>query len=317
MSPEQAKGKPVDKRADIWAFGCVLYECVTGKRTFEGETITEVVASILKSEPDWQVLPESIPYRVKDLLRRCLKKDSKKRLHDIADARLEIEELETSPIAPTAVSSDAPISRRLLLLLSVGTLVLGAAIGALALWYLKPQPPAQAVAHVAVNLPPGDQLVTAICPLAFSPDGSRLVYVATHGGVQQLFVRPLNSQEAKSLPGAEGAQSPFPTANGLVFLPAASSRRPLFPVDQCCPCATRVASEGLLGGAMTPSYSPLPLALASYGFQRPGESPRSSRYWTARRENIATAGLSSCREARYCCSQSGPVRDGMSTTLRR
>ena len=90
MSPEQATGRPVDKRTDIWAFGCVLYECLTGERAFAGQTITEIFAAILKSEPDWQGLPETTPWKVKDLVHRCLQKDPKERLHDIADARIEI-----------------------------------------------------------------------------------------------------------------------------------------------------------------------------------------------------------------------------------
>jgi serine/threonine protein kinase len=100
MSPEQARGKPVDKRADIWAFGCVLYECLSGKRPFQGDTITEIVASILKSEPDWTLLPVETPAIVRSLLRQCLQKDPKERMRDIGDARIEIEEALRSPATP-------------------------------------------------------------------------------------------------------------------------------------------------------------------------------------------------------------------------
>ena len=99
MSPEQAKGKAVDKRADIWAFGCVLYECLTGKRAFQGDTITETVAAILKSEPDWTLLPADTPAIVRSLLRRCLQKDPSLRLRDIADARMEMREGLSEPAA--------------------------------------------------------------------------------------------------------------------------------------------------------------------------------------------------------------------------
>lgn len=95
MSPEQARGKTVDKRTDVWAFGCVLYECLTGRRVFRGETLTEAVAAILRDEPDWKALPKSTPPKLVELLRRCLRKDLKERLHDIGDARIEIEEART------------------------------------------------------------------------------------------------------------------------------------------------------------------------------------------------------------------------------
>jgi eukaryotic-like serine/threonine-protein kinase len=218
MAPEQAKGKAVDKRADIWAFGCILYECLTGKRPFEGETVTESIAAILMREPDWQVLPENTPPIVRRLLRRCLEKDRKRRFESAADARLEIEETRESPVELTGVPSSTHISRRMALLLSVGALVLGAAIAAVGFWVLKPSPPqpsAQSPAHVEINLPPGVQLVNGNCPpLALSPDGGRLVYMGTRGGLQQLFIRPLDSQEAKPLPGTEGAESPFFSPDG-------------------------------------------------------------------------------------------------------
>ena len=92
MSPEQAKGKTVDKRADIWAFGCILYECFTGKRAFEGETVTETLAAILKGEPDWRALPASTPQNIRFVLRRCLQKDASQRFHHAADLRIEMDE---------------------------------------------------------------------------------------------------------------------------------------------------------------------------------------------------------------------------------
>src|SRR5512136_1140258 len=92
MSPEQARGKPVDKRADIWAFGCILYECLTGRRAFQGDTITETVAAILKNEPDWTILPIETPLSVRALLRQCLQKEPNARLHDVADVRIEIQD---------------------------------------------------------------------------------------------------------------------------------------------------------------------------------------------------------------------------------
>jgi serine/threonine protein kinase len=100
MSPEQARGKSVDKRADIWAFGCVLYEMLAGKPAFAGDTLTDIVALVLTNEPDWTALPTATPPTVAALLRRCLKKDLTRRLHDIADARIELEEAMAAPLPP-------------------------------------------------------------------------------------------------------------------------------------------------------------------------------------------------------------------------
>jgi serine/threonine protein kinase len=96
MSPEQARGKPVDKRTDVWAFGCVLFEMLTGKRAFEGETVSDTLAAILKEDPNWAALPEQTPAPVRKILRRCLQRDARLRLNDIADARLDLEELGAS-----------------------------------------------------------------------------------------------------------------------------------------------------------------------------------------------------------------------------
>ena len=101
MSPEQARGKPVDKRTDVWAFGCVLYEMLTGKRAFEGETVSDTLASILKEDPNWAALPEQTPPAVRKILRRCLQRDARLRLHDIADARLDLEDPRRARIHPS------------------------------------------------------------------------------------------------------------------------------------------------------------------------------------------------------------------------
>src|SRR5712691_13289379 len=129
MSPEQARGKSVDKRTDIWAFGCVLYELLTGIRAFEGETTTEILAAVLRGDPDWQALPETTPFSIRALLRRCLQKEMNKRARDAGDARIEIEEALAAPVT-AELSTAAPtkgfhaLGRRALIL-SLGTLLLG------------------------------------------------------------------------------------------------------------------------------------------------------------------------------------------------
>src|SRR6202521_1810617 len=126
MSPEQAKGKAVDKRTDIWAFGCVLYELLTGKQAFHGEATTEILAAVLRGEPDWQALPASTPVKIRDLLGRCLQKDLNKRCRDAGDARIEIEEALAAPAMaePTAAMKGTRLLGRRALILGLGAMLI-------------------------------------------------------------------------------------------------------------------------------------------------------------------------------------------------
>src|SRR5216684_1691496 len=126
MSPEQARGKPVDKRTDIWAFGCVLYELLAGRQAFRGESTTEILAAVLREEPDWQALPETTPLSIRALLRRCLQKEMNKRARDAGDARIEIEEALAAPAMgePASVAKGIRALSRRALIFSVGTLLL-------------------------------------------------------------------------------------------------------------------------------------------------------------------------------------------------
>src|SRR5262249_7002512 len=110
MSPEQARGKPLDRRGDIWSFGCLLYEALTGRMAFPGDSLTDILATVVEREPDWTSLSNNTPDAIRTLLRRCLQKDPKQRLHDIADARIEIEEAVRQPVK--AAASIAPIAER-------------------------------------------------------------------------------------------------------------------------------------------------------------------------------------------------------------
>src|SRR6516165_9475497 len=145
MSPEQAKGRPVDRRADIWAFGCVLYEMLTGEKAFHGETVSDVLASVITKEPDWARLPSNSPPTVKKLLRRCLDKDSKRRLRDIGEARIAIEEYLGNPAAETpepAHEAARPTSTGWLVGLSVAGLLAGALVAGMLVWKLASGRPA-------------------------------------------------------------------------------------------------------------------------------------------------------------------------------
>jgi eukaryotic-like serine/threonine-protein kinase len=219
MSPEQARGKTVDKRTDIWAFGCVLYEMLAGKATFRGQTVSDTIAAVLEREPDWQALPPATPAKIRDLLRRSLQKDSQRRLRDMGDARIEIEEALAAPVVaePTAATNSARARWVGALPWGVAFLLLVAVTG-IVIWNRKSSPPISpvAVSRVAIALPPdqplaGLEIGTAV---ALSPDGTRLVYAAHQGGIQQLYLRPLGGLEAKPIPGTEGAVQPFFSSDG-------------------------------------------------------------------------------------------------------
>ncbi len=214
MSPEQARARDVDRRADLWAFGCLLYEMLTGKQAFPGETVSDTLASILKTDPDLRALPAGTPAQVVRLLRRCLQKDSRQRLQSIADARLEIDEALAAPGREEATTA-APISQRLPLFWGLTGLLLGTLLAAGLMWWLRPTPGPQPVTRFALTLPAGERLALQERPsVALSPDEARLAYVTERDGVRHLFVRALARLEPVMLPGTDGAANPFFSPDG-------------------------------------------------------------------------------------------------------
>jgi hypothetical protein len=214
MSPEQARGKPVDKRADIWAFGCVLYEMVTGKRAFPGEDVSETLATVIKGEPDWNRLPANTRGGVRRLLRRCLQKDVNERLHDISDARIEIEEAQAT-IDPdvTIVAAPAPVHGRervVWTLLAIATLMVVALAVPATLYVRRTVPEPPAVTRLDVVTPATSDAFS----FALSRDGRQLVFVANGEKGQQLWVRPLDQTTAQPLASTEGATYPFWAPDG-------------------------------------------------------------------------------------------------------
>jgi Tol biopolymer transport system component len=195
MSPEQARGKAVDKRADIWAFGVVLYEMVTGQRLFEGETVSDTLAAVLTREPEW----DRVPVKVLRLLRRCLEKDPKRRLRDIGDAMLLLDETHAAP-------ESRP--RRSWLAVSLGALAAAStlAAAALAIVHVRDRPP---LAHpVQFEIPPPGKTVIGTA-LSVSPDGRQIAFIAQ----RQIWVRALDSTQPRLLAGTDGA------ADALVWSP--------------------------------------------------------------------------------------------------
>ncbi len=216
MSPEQARGKPVDRRADIWAFGCLVYEMLTGTQTFAGDTVTDVIAAVVTRDPDWSALPAELKPRTREVLRRCMEKDPKRRYRDIGDVRFELEEslhaaAATATAAPAAVAAAAAPARRGVLPWVVAALAVTLAAG-LAVAYFK----AASVhprSYRAYLLPPAKTSFTFDASTGgpvLSPDGTRVVFAATDAAARKLlWVRPLDSLTAQPLEGTEDASFPF------------------------------------------------------------------------------------------------------------
>lgn len=162
MSPEQARGKAVDKRTDIWAFGCVLYEMLTGKQAFDGEDVTEILASVVKTEPNWSLVPESTPPAIRVLLRRCLRKDKRQRLQDATDVRIEIEEALAAPACtvPIVFEPRHTLFWRWTLVAGLA-LVIGAVVAGLAVWKLQPVEAPPYVTRSVVGVAPSEGLQTS------------------------------------------------------------------------------------------------------------------------------------------------------------
>ncbi len=219
MSPEQAKGRPADKRSDIWAFGCVLFEMLAGTRPFDGEDITDVMVAVLSKEPDWNALPASVPASIRALLRRCLEKDRRTRVADIAAARFALDEHASLGGSPTPLPP-RPLWRRVVSSVAAA-LVTSAVVGAGVWFATRPAPPR--VSRLALA-PLGTVALTISGidrDLAITPDGSRIVYVGNRG--TQLFVRALDALEpAAVFTGRPSGPFVSPDNQWIAFIDAGS-----------------------------------------------------------------------------------------------
>jgi eukaryotic-like serine/threonine-protein kinase len=218
MAPEQARGKAVDRRADIWAYGVVLYEMLTGRRVFDGDDVSITLASVLKDDPKWHELPMDLPPSLTRLLRRCLEKDPKRRLSSIADARLELDEREPA----SAIVGPAPSTRREArpsLASRFWPALVGVAItaaAAAAMWPSPSRPAIAGVSRLSILAPPGETVFPDSTGVAVSPDGTMIAFVV--GSVarseNELWVRSINSMAARRLEGTTGAALPFWSPDG-------------------------------------------------------------------------------------------------------
>ena len=210
MSPEQARGRPVDKRTDVWAFGCVLFEMLSGRRVFDGDDVTDTLASVVKTEPAWSALPATTPPAIRRLLERCLRKDPARRLRDIADARLDIDEALTEPTgtgrAGSVVTGTGARERRLWIAAMCVAVV---ALAVMTAAYLRRGPPGAPEVRLQIVTPPG-----TLTDFAMSPDGQTVVFAAATDGKTELWLRPLGAVTAQRLPATAGAEYPFWSPNG-------------------------------------------------------------------------------------------------------
>jgi serine/threonine-protein kinase len=240
MSPEQARDEELDERTDVWSFGCLLYECLTGRRAFSGATASDTLAAVLEHAPDWAALPPSTPSVVRTLLRLCLQKDRTRRLQSITDVRLQIEYALADPLEETSVAAARPASRRRWLLLVAAGVVALAAI--LPTWLAK-STPSHGVVRLIAELPPETHLAGALAlnlertvggnrpsrtAFALSPDGTQLVFTARKSsGRSQLYLRRLDQPLAAVIPGTEGADGPFFSPDGRwvgFWMPSSAAR---------------------------------------------------------------------------------------------
>ena len=223
MAPEQAKGKVADKRADVWAFGVVVYEMLTGRRTFEGGDVSEVMAKVITSEPGWDALPSALPPAVRTYLRRCLQKDPRKRIRDIGDVRLAMEGAFDVPAPPPVESRDlVDVAPRLQIwqrpVAILGIVVIAVLVTGLATWTMK-QLEVPGVVRFAVSADEAVALhLAASSPdVAISPNGEHIAYLTRSVGLgaERLHVRPLDQFTSETLVAEGELNSPFFSADGL------------------------------------------------------------------------------------------------------
>ena len=220
MSPEQARGRPVDKRSDVWAFGCVLYEMITGRRAFAGEDIADTLSRVLQREPDLAALSETTPPAVRRLLARCLEKDPNKRLSQIAVAAYQIDEALAASASGAVAAPLTPHLARTVRWIGAA-LVAGALVGAAGLWLIVPHPTVAVtpVTRLHVSVSPADEIGgfggrPTRTAFVLSPDGRTLVFSAVVKNQRALYARPLDQPAATAIPGTENAVNPFMSPDG-------------------------------------------------------------------------------------------------------
>jgi serine/threonine-protein kinase len=252
MSPEQAKGRPVDRRTDVFAFGCVLYEMLTGMRAFEGEDVSDTLAAVLRAEPDWTALPDDVSPALQTMIQRCLEKDRAKRIADLSTVKFVLSEpaftasSAGSVDGPTSVHAQRRSRFRATLLIAAGVLFGAAAVGGF-FWALRPSTAPPSVARFSVSLPTGQTFPSARnSSIAISPDGTQLVYVAN----SRLYRRSITAFEATPIPGSEGERivnlAFAPDGRSIAFFSVSDNAIKRIPLDGGTPMTIY---RGFFGGS--------------------------------------------------------------------
>ncbi len=271
MSPEQAKGKAVDRRADIWAFGCVLFEMLTGRAAFPGKDVTEILAAVIRGEPEWGSLPANLHWRLREVLERCLTKELRDRYHDISDVRVDLQKVLSDPsgVLMQPVTITEPRKKlRLRLPWVAATAVLSAVVVGVAIWNLRKPEPRQVI-RFDYELPEGQEFSTFISPLlAVSPDGRQFVYSTRQG----LYLRSMEELAAKLILGTEeDPQQPFfsPDGQWIGYLSASDGKLKKISLKGGAPVALCNPTTRLVGASWHKDNTIV------YG-QRPGDIMRIS-----------------------------------------
>jgi serine/threonine-protein kinase len=258
MSPEQASGQSSDQRADVWAFGVVLFEMLTGKPVFGGESVPHILADVLKGEPDWSRLPSDLHPDIKRLLQRCLTKKPRNRVHSIADARIEIEAALADPEGLTSSARVVAAGTQSRFVGIGGAIAATAAVAAATGWFLRPAPPQEPRPIVRLSIPlPAGQWQSPISMLAISPDGTRIAY-----GREQLYLRNLSETEGRPVQGTAAplaAMEPAfsPDGQWLAYMQVNSPAGPFtikrVPIGGGAPVVVYEAKTGAAFGLSWPS----------------------------------------------------------------
>jgi Tol biopolymer transport system component len=234
MSPEQARGRTVDRRTDIWAFGCVLFEMLSGRRAFEEDDVTGTLAAVVLKEPDWSRLPADTPPEITRLLRSCLQKDPKQRVRDIADLAFFLDGTAVGTAGGSIrVSAGAP---RWAVGIAAAVALAAAGLAALQTYRLaRTAPDVTRPVHFSITTPPGFHFAESLGSpdpvAALSPDGTRLIVPLQRGAMKQLFARRLDEDEMKPIPGTQGARAPFFSPDGTWIAFSDGTRLKKLPIE--------------------------------------------------------------------------------------